>query len=115
GGRCNAPQATVQVRVDLKRQCFYPVSHRANSPMGGLSGDRAGSLDFLLKLNDAVHERFRRWWAPGHVDIDGDDPVATTYDGIRIVVIAAAIRARPHGNDPSGLSHLVIHLAQCRS
>ena len=65
-------------------------------------------LDLLLQLEDTVHERLGRGRAAGHVDVDGDDAVAAPDDGVGVVVVAAAVGAGPHGDDPSGVGHLVV-------
>lgn len=61
-----------------------------------------------------VHERLTRGRAPGHVDIDRHDPVATPHDAVRVVVVPAAVRAASHANNPPRLGHLIVHLAQGR-
>ena len=40
------------------------------------------------------------------VEVDGDDPVAAANDRVRVVVVAAAVGARAHRDDPAGLGHL---------
>src|SRR5690606_34706751 len=68
-------------------------------------------LDALLELDDAVEQRLRARRATGHVHVDGDDAVDALND--RVVVEDAPARgAVAHGDDPLGVGHLVINLAQ---
>jgi hypothetical protein len=66
----------------------------------------------LLELEDTEHERFGSRWAAGHVDVHRHDAVASSDDTVAVVVVAAAVGAATHGDDPSGLGHLIIDLAQ---
>ena len=65
-----------------------------------------------LRLEDAVHEGLAGGRAAGDVDVDGDDPVTAADDAVRVVVVAAAVGAAAHGDDPAGLGHLVVNLAE---
>jgi hypothetical protein len=69
-------------------------------------------LDFFLQLQDAVQQGLRRGGASGDVNVYGHDAVASAHHGIGIMVIPAAIGAGSHGNDPAGLWHLIVNLAQ---
>ena len=40
------------------------------------------SLDFLLKLQEAIHERLCSWRAPRNVNVNGHNAIATSNDGI---------------------------------
>src|SRR4029078_1039035 len=66
------------------------------------------------QLQDAVEQRLGGRRTAGNVDVDGNDPVAAAHDRIAVVVIAAAVRARAHRDDPARLGHLVVDLAQRR-
>jgi hypothetical protein len=68
----------------------------------------------LLQLEDTVHERLSGGRAAGHVDVDGDDPVTAPCDRVAVVVVSTTVCAATHGNDPSGVGHLVVDLAQRR-
>jgi hypothetical protein len=46
-----------------------------------------------------------------YIDVNRNDAVAAAYDRIRIVIITAAVGARPHGDDVARLRHLVVDLA----
>ncbi len=74
--------------------------------------DGALAADLLLELEHPVEERLGRWRTPRDVDVDGHDAVAAAHDRVRVVVVAAAVRARPHGHDPARPGHLVVDLAQ---
>src|SRR6185437_2157087 len=76
--------------------------------------DRVGAADLLLQLQNPVNQRFGGRRATRHVHIHRHDAVAAAHHRIRIVVIAAAIRAGAHRNDPLRIRHLVVHLAQGR-
>ena len=73
--------------------------------------DGAGAADLLLQKHDAVEQRLRGRRAAGNVDVNRHDAVATPHDGIRVVVVAAAIGAGAHGDHVARLRHLVIDLA----
>src|SRR6187402_958040 len=79
-----------------------------------LTRDRVGATDLLLQLQDAVDQRFGRRRATRHIDIDRNDAIAAANDRVGIMVVAAAIGAGTHGDDPLRLGHLVIDLAQRR-
>ena len=55
--------------------------------------NRAGAPDFALKQHHTIDECFRRRRATGHIDVDRNNAIAPTHNRIRIVIIAAAIRA----------------------
>jgi len=68
----------------------------------------------LLELKDAEHERLCSRRAARDVNIDRDDPVTTTSDTVAVVVVTTAVCAAAHGDDPSGVGHLVVDLSQSR-
>ena len=51
---------------------------------------------------------------PGTYTSTGTMRSHPAHHGIRIMIVAAAVRARAHGNHPARLGHLVVHLAQRR-
>lgn len=65
-----------------------------------------------LQLEDAVHEGLARRWTPGDVNVHGNNAVTAPDDAVTVVVVAAAIGTASHGDDPSGLGHLIIDLTQ---
>ena len=71
-----------------------------------------GVAHLPLQLEDAVHEGLAGGRAAGDVDVDGDDAVAAADDGVAVVVVAAAVGAGAHADDPAGVGHLVVDLAQ---
>ncbi len=86
-------------------QCFLPaVPHAGN----------LGVAHLALELEDAVHEGLGGGWAARDVDVNGDDAVAAADDRVAVVVVAAAVGAAAHGDDPAGVGHLVVDLAQGR-
>ncbi|RUP45538.1 hypothetical protein BC936DRAFT_148044 [Jimgerdemannia flammicorona] len=52
------------------------------------------------------------WRAPWHIDVDRNNAITAADNRVGVVVVAAAVRARAHGNDPAGLWHLVVNLAE---
>src|SRR5438132_8142196 len=66
-----------------------------------LAGDRVGAADLVLELDDPVEQCLRGGWASGHVNVDRYDAVAAAHDRIRIMVVASAVGAAPHGNHPA--------------
>src|SRR5262249_13562784 len=85
------------------------VSSMARNPA---ALDGAGAADLLLQQQHAVKQRLGGRRAARHVDIDRHDAVAAAHDRIGIVIIAAAVGARAHGDDVARLRHLVVDLAQ---
>src|SRR5882672_11654637 len=81
--RCSISQVCSSRRLPLA-DCFV----RAPS-----ARDRLGAPDLLLQLDHAEHQRFGGWRAARHVDVHGHDAIATADDGIRIMIVAAAVRA----------------------
>src|SRR5260370_5323506 len=67
-------------------------------------------VDLLLELKDSVENGFGARRAAGNVDVDGDDLIAALHDGV-IVEDAAGSGASAHGDDPLGLGHLIVNLA----
>ncbi len=65
-------------------------------------------------MEDAVEDSFGARGAAGNVDIHGDDLIAALDDGV-IVEDAAGSGAGSHGDDPLGLGHLIVKLANDRS
>src|SRR5438874_5116802 len=90
------------------------VSSLPSSIPKTLAFDGPDAPDLLLQQQYAVEQRLRRRRASGHVDVDRHDPVAAAHDRVGIVIIAAAIGARPHRDHVTRLRHLVVDLAQRR-
>src|SRR5204863_8589680 len=76
--------------------------------------DDDGTANVALQEKHAVEQRLRGRRTAGNVDVDRNDAVAPSHHRIGVVVVAAAIGARSHGNDVARLLHLVIDLAQGR-
>lgn len=66
----------------------------------------------LLELEDTEHEGLGGGRAAGNVDVDGDDAVTAAGDGVGVVVVAATVCAGAHGNDPTGVGHLIVDLTE---
>src|SRR6266851_3868135 len=80
----------------------------------GSAGEGAGALDLFLQQQDAVEQRFGGRRAARDIDVDRHDAVAAAHHRIGIMVVAAAIGAGAHRDDPARLGHLVVNLAQRR-
>lgn len=93
------PQSTSK---RLSSSPLLPVPHPRN----------LGHAHLPLQLENTIHERLTGGRAPGDVHIDGHDPIAPPHNAVAVVVVAAAVGARAHGDDPARLGHLVVDLAQ---
>src|SRR5438874_13157085 len=80
------------------RSCCSSVSADDNGVPSPTLGHVLG-LDALLEEDDAFEQRLGAGRAPGDVDIDGNDLVDALGHRVRVPVGAAAVRARPHGDD----------------
>jgi len=69
----------------------------------------------LLQLENSVHESLTGRWASWDVDIDRDNSVTTSGDGVRVVVVTTTVSTGTHGNDPSWFWHLIVNLTKGRS
>ena len=65
-------------------------------------------VDLLLQLKNTVQQSLSGWRATRDVDVNRDDPVASSHDGVRVVVVSAATGAAAHGVYPARLRHLVV-------
>src|SRR5215212_4333602 len=89
----------------------WSVSSINFEPLGS-PPEPALALDLLLQEQDAVEQRLGGWRAARHIDVDRHDAVAAAHHRVGIMVIAAAVGARAHRDDPARLGHLVVDLAQ---
>jgi len=71
------------------------------------------AVDFFLELEDGVENSFGARRATGNVDVNGNDLIAALHDGV-IVEDAAGSGASAHRDDPLGLGHLIVKLADDR-
>lgn len=74
-----------------------------------------GVPHLLLQLENAKHERLSCGRAARNVDVDRHDAVASSSDTVAVVVVAATVCAASHRDDPSGVGHLIVDLAQSGS
>ena len=110
---------------DFTRQRRDPCGTRADPGSDGL-GSRLDAAHaepraivlvrriLSCKLENAVDQRLGGRRTTRNVDVDRHDAVAAAHDGIGIVIVAAAVCAGAHRNDPARLRHLVIDLAERR-
>lgn len=73
-----------------------------------------GMPHLLLQLEDTEHECLGGGRAARDVDIHRHDAVASSGHTVAVVVVAATVGAATHGNDPSGVGHLIVDLAERR-
>lgn len=86
----------------------YQIAKLFSVPDGGLSV----AANLAVKLKETVKECFCCRWASWHVQVDGNNSVATSDDAVRVVVVTTTVRTRTHGDDPSWLRHLVVYFAK---
>lgn len=72
------------------------------------------TLDLLLELQDPIEESLSCRWATRHIDVHWHDPVTTTHDRVRIMVVATTIGTAPHRHNVTWLRHLVVYLPEGR-
>src|SRR5690606_25489618 len=58
--------------------------------------DRSGAPNLPLQLHHAIKQRFGSRWATRHVDVYRHDAIATAHDTVAVVIVTAAVSARPH-------------------
>lgn len=68
----------------------------------------------LLQLEDTEHECFGGRRAARDVNVHRHDAVTSSGHAVAVVVVAAAVGAATHGNNPSGVGHLIVDLAKGR-
>src|SRR5208283_178269 len=93
------------------------ASCRTPKKSGEIEGALEGALfgvDFFLELENGVEDGFGAGRAAGDVHVHGNDLIATLHDGV-IIEDAAGSGAGSHGDDPLGLRHLIVKLANDRS
>jgi hypothetical protein len=112
----SAPVPRTKERVRVYNR-FGPrgiAGHHAPSLLSVPHSRDLGVPHLALQLEDAVHEGLAGGRTAGNIDIDGHDSVATADDAVAVVVVAATVGAATHADDPSGLGHLIVDLAQGR-
>lgn len=103
------------VQQALLTTCSAPVRTLLPRFIPSSSVPHAGDLGvahLALELEDAVHQGLAGRGAAGNVDVHGDNAVAATDNTVRVVVVTAAVGTASHGDDPSGVGHLIVDLAQ---
>ena len=73
-----------------------------------------GPSNLSLQLQHAIQQCFSSWRAPWNVNVDRNDSITPTNDGIAIMIISTSVGATAHGNDPSRFWHLVVDFAKGR-
>ena len=71
-----------------------------------------GMSHFLLKLKKAIHKRLTRRRTTRNINIDRNDTIAAPGHGITIMIISASVGTTSHTDDPSGIGHLIVDLAE---
>src|SRR5262249_2993967 len=100
-------------RVGTRAVALLDLDRGAAMRGAGASLQDLAAADLVVEHQDPVHERLRPGRAAGDVHVDGDDLVDTLDERV-VVEHAARARADAHRDDPLGLDHLVVHLAQDR-
>jgi len=77
-----------------------------------LSFNRARTSDLLLQEQNAVEQSLSCGWTAWNVDIDWNYAIASANYGVRVVVVAAAVRTRAHRDYVTGLGHLIVDLTK---
>lgn len=72
------------------------------------------ALDLLLKLDKSKEQSLGSRGTARDVNIDGNDPIASSDNRIGVVVVSATVGTGTHTDDPPRLRHLIVHLAQGR-
>lgn len=65
-------------------------------------------------MEDSVKQGFTGRRTTRDVDVDRNDSVDTSHDGVGVVVVTTTVGAGAHGDDPSWVGHLVVHHSQGR-
>lgn len=76
--------------------------------------NRLHALHLLLQLQDTVQKRLSRWRTSWNVDIDRNNTIAASHHRVWVVIVATAVCARAHRDDPSWLGHLIVDFTQGR-
>lgn len=66
----------------------------------------------LLELEDAIHQSLAGRWAARHINIDRDNSIAATGDGVAVMIVSTTVGTATHADDPSRLGHLIVNLSQ---
>lgn len=92
---------------------FYKVTPKnINLVFGPPVEGRVSTADLLLELQHSVKKSLGSGRATGDVDVDRDNPIASTDYSVRVVVVSTTVGAGSHGNNPAGLSHLVVNFTE---
>jgi hypothetical protein len=67
-----------------------------------------------MKLKDTIHESLGSRRAPRNINIDWKNTVNSPYDAVAVVIVASAVGARSHADDPAWLGHLIVDLPESR-
>src|SRR5690606_41553973 len=114
--RVSSPKASSSVltRAPSEASIRARSSWRLLIGLADSTRDRGGTADLGLQLHQAIDQGFGGRRATRHVDIDRHDPVAAAHHRVGVVVVAPAIGAGTHRQDPAWFGHLVVELAQGR-
>ncbi|KAF5940545.1 hypothetical protein HYC85_021712 [Camellia sinensis] len=65
-------------------------------------------VDLLLQLEDSVKQGLGSRRATRNINVNWDNPVTTTNNRVRVMVISTTICTASHRDDPPWLGHLII-------
>jgi hypothetical protein len=73
----------------------------------------------MLEGLESVRDDITRWQGgehtTRHVDVNRHNPVTASYNRVTVVVVATAVGTTSHADNPTGIGHLIIDLAQSGS
>jgi len=72
------------------------------------------SANLLLELKKPIQKSLGSWWTTRNIDIHWNNPVTSSHNRIRIVVISSTVCTASHRYNISRIWHLIVHFSQCR-
>lgn len=86
--------------------CSWKIPYINASEVGG-------PWVLLVKFN-STRARQEEMLTSRHVDIDRHNPVTASNDRVTVVVVATTVGTTAHADNPPGVGHLIINLAESR-
>lgn len=79
-----------------------------------ISASEVGGPWFLLVNCNSTSAGEEKMLTSRHVDIDRHNPVTAPHDRVTVVVVATTVGTTAHADNPPGVGHLIVNLAQSR-
>ncbi|MCJ1486119.1 hypothetical protein MMC06_006295, partial [Schaereria dolodes] len=92
----------------------HPVPNLASSSLPIPHPSNLGMSHLLLQLKNPIHQRLARRRTPWDVYIHWHDAITSPRHAIAVMVISTPIGTASHTDHPSGIGHLIVHLAERR-